>query len=171
MLLCWLSKWIPLPNSCLQWEVQRWDCKCCFWIKSNSTANSSAPPLRNICSRSYCSSEFHQSTLPTLGVCLPVRVDDPDHKDNFCTDVQSLNIYLSIKKGIAYICVKKSKSVVLNILAQTACLIISSLNSWVTSMLGKQLNKMCTVDMVMTKDTWVQRLLTRDLYKIQKLLF
>lgn len=28
----------------------------------------------------------------------PVRVDDPDHKDNFCTDVQSLNIYLSIKK-------------------------------------------------------------------------
>lgn len=101
----------------------------------------------------------------------PVRVDDPDHKDNFCTDVQSLNIYLSIKKGIAYICVKKSKSVVLNILAETACLIISSLNSWVTSMLGKQLNKMCTVDMVTTKDTWVQRLLTRDLYKIQKLLF
>lgn len=39
-----------------------------------------------------------QNTLPTLGVYLPVRVNDPDHKDNCCTEIQSLNIYLSIKK-------------------------------------------------------------------------
>lgn len=39
-----------------------------------------------------------QKRLPTLGVYLPVRVNGPDHKDNCCTEIQSLNIYLSIKK-------------------------------------------------------------------------
>lgn len=142
-------------------------------LKSNSSANSSALPFLSGTSVTgvLFSSEFHQSssTRPTLGVYFPVRVND---KDNCCTDVQTLNIYLSIKNGIAYISVKKSRSVVLNILAETACLIISSLNSWVTSMLGKQVNKMCIVDVVTQRTPeFKERLLTRDLYKIQKLLF